>query len=268
MTFGAVRNTLNGDYRSPNGIKFNGTDNGLVINSALTGTADAINSIVLSYWYLLTSVPGSTRVFSSGQTTGDDLAAGIGSTGAMNIYYFDAAGANGMTWNATGTTYNVVDGKWHHVLAYLNSTGTSATQDAAARWYFDDVSVPRPAATVTGTPTNLVLDLASAYTSIGYQGTTAPARFFPGLVAEVWYDVGIVLDFDDVGLRRKFIDSRGRPAYLGGFGERPTGKQPLIYLPGGAQGVFGLNRGTGGLFSATATPAQSNSSPSDSFGVI
>lgn len=253
-------------YRAATGIRFNGTDNGYSRASALVGVSDGSNSVVISYWYLLKTAPGSVRAYTSGSTTAELVGTGISAAGRLNFFYFNQATTDGITWESTATTFSTLDGKWHHVLIAANTAGNSAAQTAALKIYHDDVAVPLNAASVTGTPTDLSANWAADFHSVGYQATSTPTRYWPGLISEMWINIGTYYNFDDPAFRRKFIDERKKPVNLGGFGESVMGSPPTIYLPGGSASTFGINRGTGGDFTATNTPAQTNDSPSFSFG--
>jgi hypothetical protein len=91
------------------------------------------------------------------------------------------------------------------------------------------------------------------------RGSSAQAEF-----ADLWLAPGVLLDFTDVSVRRKFISAAGKPVNLGVNGELPTGTAPQFFFSGDAS-TFLNNRGTGdNTFAVTAgSLTNASTSPSD-----
>lgn len=149
---------------------------------------------------------------------------------------------------------NVINGSgWKHILCSWNVTDIR-------HLYMNDVSD----LSVANGPTATV-DYVHTQYSVGAQPSAT--LFFNGLISEVYFAPNQFLDFSVTANRRKFITAAGKPAYLGRYGEAPTGTKPAVYLSlkkNAALTSFMTNLGTGGDFSGGDLPsAKGSSSPSD-----
>lgn len=77
-------------------------------------------------------------------------------------------------------------------------------------------------------------------------------------VAKLWCQFGVFTDLSDSATREGFYD--GAAVDVGVDGALATGARPDVYLDGDADQFF-VNRGTGGLFDATGTPATVDAPP-------
>jgi len=68
-------------------------------------------------------------------------------------------------------------------------------------------------------------------------------------MGDFWLLQGTFIDFSVSANRQKFHSLVGAPIDLGVNGELPTGSPPTVFLTGGKT-TFGINRGTGGIFSS------------------
>jgi hypothetical protein len=88
-----------------------------------------------------------------------------------------------------------------------------------------------------------------------------------GALADVWIAPGVNLMDGSGNISAanlaKFINSNGKPVYLGATCQLPTGTAPAICLSGNATN-FGTNLGSGGTFSVVGDAlTNATSSPSD-----
>jgi hypothetical protein len=79
-------------------------------------------------------------------------------------------------------------------------------------------------------------------------------NIFTGSLGDIWFMPGLYIDLSIEANRRRFISAAGEPVYLGANGEGPTGAVPLVYLSG-ALASWHTNKGTGGGFTLTGSPA-------------
>lgn len=152
---------------------------------------------------------------------------------------------------------------WHHYLIAYHGDGASSPKNKL-RIYRDRVEV----------------DAVNRQSDFGVTPTLNGYAFYVGSdngsgvsyleMADFWFDVGHNFIENDGTVSSatldKFIDSSFKPVDLGSTGQLPTGSTPAVYMhrdaADGAE-VFLNNRGTGGVFTAAATPSLSGTNPSD-----
>lgn len=81
-------------------------------------------------------------------------------------------------------------------------------------------------------------------------------------MADLYFNIGVYVDFSIESNRRKFIDASGNPVWLGRQGELPTGAQPHFFFTDDA-GTWHTNKGSAGGFTLAGVLTTAATSPSD-----
>lgn len=210
----------------------------------LTGIADG-KAGTISFWTRLSSTFGR-HIMASGTGTSPHFQVRY-SGGAFGINCRDS-GANFLVNIDTAQTYDT-DSGWLHLIA-----SWKVDTPGARHLYVNDADDLAVTTFADGT-----IDYTEGEWTVGARGDLQLEWL--SCLAEVWFDT-TYLDLSLPANRRRFINSQGRPAFLGESGERPTGSAPLVYL-GGPAGTWHVNKGTGGGFTETGALAPCASSPSD-----
>ena len=239
------------DYRDDllgrTGTYYDGTEYGKHTTSA---GFTATKKVTCSYWIKRTRT-----------TTIEALASiCVNTTGGAMMFSARIFSSSDQVWfsgyRASDATIvlNVVSGagsgishtNWHHVLFSCDLSDTSK------RWlYLDDVLTTPTWLTYVNDNMAPIISVPTETTTIGADFLTAINSPFIGSLSELYIDMGTYTDFSVTANRRKFITEDGNPANLGLTGERPTGSQPEIYLPGGNGTV---QRGSTSAYTNTGTP--------------
>jgi hypothetical protein len=231
---------------------FDGTNDILKRGGALSGISDS-GSGILSLWIKFDLA--SYQVVSAGER--DTYAKFFSAKDTPGVMLFIVTREADTTAIVTHNSASAKSlGVWYHE---LRSWDRSAS---VSQLYVNDVS--------EGTPTfgGSAGDVCPYSTMVDWQ---IGAHFDDSLktdggVAEYYFAPGQTLDFSIESNRRKFLNSAGKPVFLGTDGSLPTGTVPRIYLhldDGEAASNFATNRGSGGNFAVTGSLTTYGSSPSD-----
>ncbi len=239
-----------------NAVNFDGTNDFLKRGANLTNIADG-KVLTFSAWvkrgtdgvnhFLLSSmdaVNGNANIRTQIDITTDDRFQVVGRSGPGV-----GVGTIQLLVQSSADVLDAADG-WVHCLFSCDLTDT-----AKRHMYINDVS---DLAVIT-TYNNATLDLATADWGVG--GRPGGNNKMNGDVADLWFD-DVYIDFSTEANRRKFIDSRKKPVFLGTDGSGPTGTAPSLFLSG-ATSAWHTNDGSGGGLTLTGTLTTSSSSPSD-----
>jgi len=233
------------------GVRFDGTNDYLAIQSDLTGAADG-PYVLVSFWFqMLGNDAVDNDIFYPGGTF--RMRIQREGSGVFNTVWRNTAGANSFICQSTsGVNYNsTTNTGWHHFLFAINQS------TPVVEMYIDDADVAAsPSASSTGT-------LEQTFPSWGVGAQPNGSKKLNGDMAEFYY-TNEFLDISVESNRRKFISAAGQPVDLGANGSDPTGTQPLIYFrraPADAASTFGTNLGSGGAFSITGTLTNSADNP-------
>ncbi len=187
------------------------------------------------------------------QTTGGNcllFASTAGSNSAyIDLYNFVSGVATLETRNNSGGAQNLSStwatasaGAVHHIVVSIDLTNT-----AKRHVYVDGVAQSVTWTTYDTANPNIDWTVSSWFVMHG------PSNGFGdcgGQVGQVWFNTSYI-DLSVPANLAKFYNA-GKPVYLGADGSLPTGSQPLIYLPEFGDRA-GINRGTGGDYTATGT---------------
>lgn len=192
-------------------------------------------------------------------------------------YLFNVDAAFGIQTNNTGVGTFQIQAATTGVVINLAAVSASASYssttwncimfscdmaDSAKRhWYSGDTNI----ANLWTTYSNSVIQFAGA-TNASVGALSDSTAKFDGGIAEWWFAPGVYIDLSVQANRRLFYSPTGKPVFLGGTGEVPTGTAPIAYLhtrDGEAPANFAINRGTGGNLTVNGTLTNYASSPSD-----
>ena len=234
-------------------VEFDGVNDWLARGAQLTGATDSTNGTV-SAWLLKPNTGDNVDNYFLDLSEADVglriyVARDGHATAPGSLVCIAKATGNvaNFTLFAEPGAFNMIDGKWHHVLMSWNATTTSL--------YVDDVN----AQSSPPTPTGAAIDYTHADCGLGsiWNGTGK----FNGELADVFF-TSEYLDLSVEANRRKFITNTGTPADLGVIGQLPTGTSPLIYFKGDAASWnAGTNTGSGGDFVMTGAVTDSLNEP-------
>lgn len=218
--------------------------------ASLTCTDNEFNSFSL---WLKTATNQTGKTFWVTDPNGDSSPTAYYSAGTVVEFFLSDNGQNNTLVAHTGSVPN---GVWHHLLGTARTN--LATGSKIVKLYLDDVDV-----------TADILDTDSSF-SIAMNGRelVVLGDGFGGITgdfADLWLAPGqSLLTGSDISeaTRRKFISATGKPVYLGGNGEVPTGVAPSVFFSGDSA-AFPTNRGTGGAFTLTGSFTNASTSPSD-----
>lgn len=228
-----------------NAVTFDGSVDYLEKNTALSGVSDT-KLLTLSFW-IKTSASGSFQSLMDSDTT-TSMFMGVGSSDNFRLSWDESDGSP--TINISGGT-NLVTGNWTNVLCSFDLTNTGK------RHVYVNDSDDSPTWDVYD---NNNMSTGNSNWTIGevYGG----GNNYYGDIADFWLDIGTYIDFSVTANRRKFIDSNGKPVYLGSNGNNPTGSSPTIFQSG-ATATWHTNKGTGGGFTENRPLTTASTSPSD-----
>jgi hypothetical protein len=237
---------LRSQYKT-SGRDFDGTNDYATRGANLTGIADG-KAGLLSLWLRVDDAGANNFIFGDNTSSATSKLHVVRFTsGQLQINGRNAAAATILTV-ATAASAVGASAAWRHVLASWNlATG-------AGQLYIDDANAKSGA----GTQTDDTINHAAA-TNFSVGGGTAGGTKLNGCLSEIWFNTEY-LDISVEANRRKFISAARRPVNLGASGLKPTGNQPLIYMPAGDPTD---NRGAGGNFSVTGALDLASTSPSD-----
>ena len=234
---------------------FDGANDMMTRGASIDGAADS-KLFTFVCWINADTLAGADRrIFNSVTTVG-------GTTTRLNITWTDAdSNIQIRARNAAGTTILNMQaatpgtGTWVCLMFSCDLADTGKRQF----YYGDTDTTPTVVAYTDDAIDNTVADWAVGAAANGTED-------WDGCFAELWYKIGVYIDFSNEGNRRKFISEGGKPVYLGATGNLPTGAAPDCYFhlaDGAAVAGFATNLGTGGNFAITGTLATCGSSPSD-----
>ena len=225
-----------------NAVSFDGTNDWLSKASDFTGAADG-KSFTLSMWVKLANTTTAYRLWSANASNKLDLLTTVG--GKFHFIGRNYAGADILADANMGTTST----SWQHIQIAADLA------NSVAYLYLNDVLAE--SSWDTG-PTNDALDLTPGGWGVGARQDGGAK--LNGDMADVWFH-DTFIDISIEANRRKFIDYRGRPVYLGPTGSIPTGSQPIVYL-GNAFSTWHNNLGSGGDLVANGSLTAAATSPS------
>lgn len=218
-----------------NAVSFDGTNDYLQHNPAMTGVVDG-NKGTTSFWFKLGIVPAT------------DLKIMRNSSSRILIQYDSSNGGEIRIWGEDSANINLLDlgtvslnndtSGWHHVMASWDLS------DPGKRHIYLDGVADMEMVSWTG-HTNGSIQYSSPFYTIGTN--TPGVEMWNGGLADFWFDANTYVDLSVEANRRKFIDADGNPVYLGANGSLPTGSAPDIFLSG-ATDSWHTNKGTGGGF--------------------
>lgn len=226
-----------------NSSDYNGTTAYAARGSALTGAVNSKKGI-LSFWTRIDAGDGTVRFVLLSSAAGTSQFTVRLQTNNKFLILGENTGSSTIL-NISSTTAYTASATWLH---FLSSWDLAIS---AEHLYITDSSD----LTVT-TSTNDTLDYNEPDFAIGSASESSATLSFNGCLSELYFNTSEYLDFSIEGNRRKFIDSHGLPVFLGGNGGRPTGSQPIIYIPDGDPST---NKGSGGDFTSNNLAVCSNS---------
>jgi len=230
-----------------NAVHFDGTNDVLDRNGALTGATDNKLALVSIWFFFQDDVAAAQTCYRHGAS--NQLLFFRQADLKLQIRFRSAA--SGSVWDIITTDTFATSGGWHHCLISVDATNT------VTQIYIDDI--------VPGLDTNTFVDRTIQWNTtneftVGADADvpTNPANVY---LAEL-YITNEFLDLNIVANRRRFISTGGKPVDLGSDGSDPTGTAPLIYLSG-ATATWHTNDGSGGGFDEVGAITDAASSPSD-----
>lgn len=218
-------------------VNFDGTNDFLTRDAALTGSADG-KIFLLSCWLRVLGGSGTARriiTFTTGAST---------SRLTINFNASDNIGMTGRDSAAAlildGSFTPPADTDWHHILISVD------LGNASNRAIYVDGTLSSP---TWSTYVDAIIDLVPTTTPNATIGSTPNgAALFVGDLAELFFDTPATwFDPSTGGNLAKFI-SGGAPVDLGADGSTPLGVQPLICLNAATTGAWATNVGSGGGF--------------------
>lgn len=227
-------------YTAPGNV-FSGSTVYLSRGADLTGNADSKVG-TFSCWIKYNSIAAAQTIY-DGQ--GDIPEFRINTSGAVIFDFYNSAITNILRMN----TSNLGTGTWRNILASWDLAA------GATHLYVNDVSDK----TISIGPTNDTIDYTRTNHWIGTR--SGSSQFLTSDLADVYINFATYIDLSTTANRRKFINSAGKPEYLGPTGALPTGTAPIMYFQGTITD-FATNKGTGGGFTTTGALTNAATSPS------
>ena len=151
----------------------------------------------------------------------------------------------------TNTLYPNPTG-WLHILASWN---TNAAPDRAINLLINGVSD----FTSGGDNNSFLIDYATHNYTMG--GGAPQTERGAMDASDFWFSTEY-LDVNQESVSEKFVDSNGKPVFLGNNGELPSGNQPVVFFSGDAS-QWNINKGFGQGFNKVEPLTNSLTSPSD-----
>lgn len=231
-----------------NAVLFDGTNDLLNLDAALTGAVDGENFLA-SLWINMQG--GNTDTHYVYELSVTKVALIRLNNGKIN---FSIRSSAGILWNMTTVAlYDTGNNPgWHHLLIAGQFDVTPIGQI-----YIDDVAA---SITESTAPANGNIQWDNLGSSVGARDNDGLNKLF-GDLAEV-YITNEYLDIDVEVNRRKFIDAAGKPVNLGSDGSTPTGSIPLMFFSGDTVD-WHTNKGSGSGFTEVGALTDATSSPSD-----
>jgi hypothetical protein len=231
---------------APTGVRFDGTNDYLTYNAALSGIADS-STFTGSFWIKYDGFPATMTVLQS-------------ATGKVNVFWHNTlhnfqiivrnSGGSILAQLSCGPT-NPAVGQWYHYLISFDVT------DPAKRFcYTNDAD----SLGVIGYNTGTINYATGSPWRIGAATDGPGTTRFAGSMGDIWVDFGTYMDLSVEANRRKFITADGRPVYLGLDGAVPTGMAPEIFMSGNVAN-WHTNKGTGGGFTVVGSLDEATESP-------
>lgn len=214
---------------------FDGSNDYLMRGGDLTGNADG-KAGTISAWLKLRGGDAAVLIAYTSTGGGTDLsrlAADVFEVSARN------SGGTAVLKLTSDSTYTTSSTGFIHVLAswdLANAKGHLYINDA------DDLAVG-------STITDDDIDYTRSEHVIG-RLEAADLFHWDGDMSEMYLNFAEYVDITVEANRRRFISAQGLPVMLGSNGERPTGNQPIIYMPKRFN-EFQINKGYGGDFTVT-----------------
>ena len=230
-----------------NGVVFDGTNDYLTKSGAWIGISDSkLGS--LSFWFRRTATGVTENIFLLDDGNGNSVVR-FDPTDKLTVIFGRAGTTSTALSVTTNTTFN--DTNWHHV-----AVDWSMNNPANRSYYVDGV--------VEAANWSQYLNQTLRYDVADYSIGANPSGVskFTGELAELYFNAGVRVGFDNAVTRAQFIDNRAKPVFLGSDGSRPTGTAPILFLTGKTDS-WHTNKGTGGGFTENGALTTSATSPSD-----
>ena len=227
------------EHYQANAVTFDGT-NDYLSAGAMAGVTDSKN-ITVSFWFRRNGGFGALQYLFQNDSNRFRIA--FNASNQIIITGQNSAGSTVINVYASST---VTDTNWHHLMASFDMENTSNRH-----LYLDGVSGLGVNAYVNDT-----IDFTNASTVIS-DSTTNDIN---ADISDFWVDYGTYIDLSDATNRARFIDTRGKPVWLGDDGSRVTGQKPDIFLTGDTAN-WHTNKGTGGGFTENGALTDAASDP-------
>lgn len=230
-----------------NAVKFDGANDWLKREGALTGAADSENFLMSLWFNVLGSDDENTRIWidSSSRIL-------LSRTPSNKLEFWVRTSAPLMLWhfNSTASFNSSTNTGWHHLLiaAQLDVTPVGLV-------FLDDSALAKSDNTA---PVNGSIDFTTADHFVAANDGSGK---FNGELAE-FYLTNEFLDISVEANRRKFIDGNGFPVDLSANGSTPTGTAPLVFFSG-ATASWHINKGSGQGFTEVGALTDAATNPSD-----
>ena len=231
-----------------NAVNFDGTNDNLTTNAALTGTSDGTD-ILVSLWFNIAGGNGNQMdIFTD--VNNRIVVTRIGD-GRLDFRLSNSVPTILFRRLTVADYDDTVNSGWNHLLVAASLVATPVAQ-----FYVNDVAVATTDATA---PTAGNIDWTT--TDYGFGSNATDGNRFNGDFAEV-YVTDEYLDLDIKSNRCKFINDDLKPVNLGSDGSTPTGTAALV-LFSGATATWHTNDGSGGGFTEVGEITDGSTSPSD-----
>lgn len=247
-----------GAFSAP-AVKYDGVGN-YIYRSALTGSS-SFSTGILSFWINLANVPaGASQVMQVYNPTAlSGVACDLVASGGgfyIRSLAFNNSSSSSIVFGSPSTTYSY--GSWYNFL--MSWDMSYASPGMLANYYVNDSAVTDKGQSGPASS----IDYTGGAVYINGNGITVPpsSNLFQGCLSELYFAPGQYLDFTVTDNRRKFINSSGKPSFLGYSGLAPTGIQPKIYIHRAYNDSYGTNDGDGGNFNVVGSYSACASSPS------
>jgi len=221
------------------GAYFDGSNDYLTRGSGLTGASDGKKGALVAFVTFDTAPASAIEYVLHG--TGGAFIFRRDADGVFRIIAENSGGSTILNM-ATSTAYETAD------TVYCVMASWDLATPGSNQLYVNDVSD-----VVTTTFTNDTIDYTVADWAVG--ADVGGSNKITGNVLSVWFDPTGNLDFDTETNRRKFLDEQDNPTFVGGYGQLPTGSQPIVYLGMRGEASFETNLGSGGDFTENGTMA-------------
>lgn len=217
----------------------------------------ATQLFTLSMWFRtdLTTTAGFL-VIATDVSASNRLVIEYGTDGFVQITARNSSGT--VILDTVATAEDISDDTWHHIGVSVDMTQSTALD--AIRLYVDYVDTNPATTTFTSGES---IDLGQAGLKLGFINQTHHPSLTTGNYSQIWFDVGVAVDFDTQALRDKFIGFVTGvgpifPVDLGTDGSTPLGTVPLVLLGDAPTYIYlaephKANRGSGVDFDRDGT---------------